>query len=75
MMALDIAKPLPKIKNGNRYVVVAIDHYSKWCETKPVKDHDVTLVARFLEKESYADLVCPNSYLLTMEVSGWLNSI
>jgi hypothetical protein len=39
-VALDIAGPLPEIKNGNRYGLVAIDHYSKWCEAKPAKDHD-----------------------------------
>jgi hypothetical protein len=26
---LDIAGPLPETKNGNRYALVAIDHYSK----------------------------------------------
>jgi hypothetical protein len=26
-VALDIAKPLYEIKDGNRYVLVAIDHY------------------------------------------------
>jgi hypothetical protein len=29
---MDIAKPLPETINGNKYVLVAIDHYSKWCE-------------------------------------------
>ncbi len=50
-VALDIIGPLPKTKDGNRYALVAIDHYSKWCETRLVKDHDVAIVAIFLEKE------------------------
>jgi len=38
-VALDIAGPLPEIKSGNKYILVAIDHYSKWCEAKAVADH------------------------------------
>jgi hypothetical protein len=73
-VALDIAGPLLETKNGNRYALVAIDHYSKWCEASPVKDHDVATAARFLEEEiiTYANLVCPDSYSMTMEVSRWL---
>jgi hypothetical protein len=50
-VALDIVGPLPKTKNGNMYALVAIDHYSKWFEARPIKDHDVATVARFLEEE------------------------
>jgi hypothetical protein len=28
-VALDITEPLLKTKNGNKYILVAIDHYSK----------------------------------------------
>jgi hypothetical protein len=28
-VALDIARRLPESKNGNKYALVAIDHYSK----------------------------------------------
>ncbi len=31
-VAMDIVGPLPKTLNGNKYVLVVIDHYSKWCE-------------------------------------------
>ncbi len=51
MVALDTTRPLPETKDGNMYVLVAIDHYSKWCEVKPTKDHDAATAARFLEKE------------------------
>jgi hypothetical protein len=33
------------------YVLVTIDHYSKWYEARHVKDHDVATAARFLEEE------------------------
>jgi len=50
-VALDTVGPLPKTKNGNKYVLVAIDHYSKWCEVRPIKDHDAPIAAKFLEEE------------------------
>ncbi len=50
-VALDITRPLPETKNGNRYALVAINHYSKWCKARPVKDHDVATTARFLEEK------------------------
>ncbi len=31
-VALDTTDFLPKIESNNKYVLVAIDHYSKWCE-------------------------------------------
>jgi hypothetical protein len=50
-VALDTAGPLPETKSGNRYVLVVIDHYSKWCEAKAVADHGAKTAARFLEDE------------------------
>jgi len=50
-VALDIDGPLLETKDGNMYVLVTIDHYSKWCEARHVKDHDVVIAARFLEEE------------------------
>jgi hypothetical protein len=31
--------------------LVAIDHYSKWCEASHVKDQDVAIATRFLKEE------------------------
>jgi hypothetical protein len=50
-VALDITGPLPKTTNGNKYVLVVIDHYSKRCEAWLVKEHDAHIVAKFLEDE------------------------
>jgi hypothetical protein len=51
-VALDTIKPFFETKHGNRYVLMAIDHYSKWCEVKSIVDHDVETIARFLEDEA-----------------------
>ncbi len=53
-VALDTARPLPETKSGNIYILVAIDHYLKWCEAKAVADHGAKTTARFLED----DLIC-----------------
>jgi hypothetical protein len=53
-ITMDIAGPLPETKSGNRYILVAIDHYSKWCEAKAVADHGAKTATRFLED----DIVC-----------------
>jgi hypothetical protein len=53
-VALATVGPLPETKSGNKYILVAIDHYSKWCEAKAVADHSAKTATRFLED----DLIC-----------------
>jgi hypothetical protein len=53
-VAMDTAGPLPETKAGNKYILVAIDHYSKWCKAKAVANHGARTAARFLED----DLIC-----------------
>jgi hypothetical protein len=53
-VALDTVGPLPETRSGNKYILVAIDHYSKWCEAKAVADHGAKTATRFLED----DLIC-----------------
>jgi len=53
-VALDTAGSLPETKSGNKYILVAIDHYSKWCEAKVVADHGARTAAKFLED----DMIC-----------------
>lgn len=44
---------MPKV-NGYKYIVVAIDYCSNWCEARPLQDKCVLSVARFL----YDDIIC-----------------
>ncbi len=46
-IAFDTASPLPETKAGNKYILVAINHYSKWCEAKAVADHGAKTAPRF----------------------------
>jgi hypothetical protein len=70
-VALDTVGPLPETTNGNTYVLVAIDHYFKWCETQPVKEHDVHIAAKFLEDEIIYRYGVPK-YVLTNNGSEWM---
>jgi hypothetical protein len=41
-------------KSGNKYILVAIDHYSKWCEARAIADHGAKTTTKFLED----DVIC-----------------
>jgi hypothetical protein len=53
-VVMDIAGPLLETKSRNKYILVAIDHYSKWCEAKVVADHGAKTTTKFLED----DIMC-----------------
>lgn len=36
--AMDFMGHFPEIIQGNRYILVLMDHFSKWCEAFPTKD-------------------------------------
>jgi len=57
--------------NGNKYILVAIDHYSKWCEAKIVVDHDVETITRFLEDEIIY-MFYMSKYVLTNNGYEWV---
>jgi len=69
-VALDTAWPLPETKSGNKYILVAIDHYSKWCEAKAVADHGAKTTARFLEDEIICRYGVPK-FILTDNGGEW----
>jgi hypothetical protein len=69
-VAMDTAGPLPETKAGNKYILVAINHYSKWCEAKAVVDHGARTATKFLED----DLICRYGvpgFILTNNGGEW----
>src|SRR6266498_3272014 len=48
---VDIVGPLPITREGNRYIVVAIDYFSRWSEARPLKTANADTVTTFLYKE------------------------
>ena len=48
-MAMDIFGPLPKTQSGNRFILVCIDHFSRWVELTAlsrIREQDVAEVLR-----------------------------
>jgi hypothetical protein len=46
--------PLPKTLSGYRYIVVAIDHFTKWVEARALEEADAQSITLFL----YEDIIC-----------------
>jgi transposase InsO family protein len=69
-VAMDTARPLPATKSGNRYLLVAIDHYSKWCEAKAVSDHGAKTATSFLEDDVICRYGVPK-FILTDNGGEW----
>src|ERR1044071_7896703 len=49
-----IIRPLPMTEDGNRYIIVAVDYFSKWLEARPLRHTNATLVAMFI----YEEIIC-----------------
>ncbi|UYV72285.1 K02A2.6-like, partial [Cordylochernes scorpioides] len=44
-IAIDIMGPLPRSDKGNRYILVAMDYFTKWPEAFPLADQEAETVA------------------------------
>src|SRR6266496_2536364 len=51
---VDIVGPLPITREGNRYIVVAMDYFSRWPEVRLLKAANAATVATFL----YEEIIC-----------------
>ena len=50
-IGIDIKGPLPRTQKGNRYIIVAMDYFTKWPEAKAIPDMKAETVAEFIYKE------------------------
>jgi len=69
-VTLDITRPLLETNVGNKYILVAIDHYSKWCKAKVIPYHIITTTTRFLKKYFIYKYGMPN-FILTNNGGEW----
>src|SRR3954470_10271251 len=53
-VGINIMGPLPKTLSGYRYIVVAIDHFTKWVEARTIEEADAQYITLFL----YEDIIC-----------------
>ena len=52
-VGIDIMGPLPRSLTGKRYVVVAVDHFTKWVEARALEEADAQSIASFI----YEDII------------------
>lgn len=50
-IALHILGPLPLSDNGNRYLLIVADYFTKWPEAYPLPNQEATTVAKVLVNE------------------------
>ena len=53
-LAIDVLGPLPQSEEGNRFILIAADYFSKWVEAYPLPNQEATTVAEVLVKEFVA---------------------
>jgi hypothetical protein len=69
-VAMDTAGPVLETKLGNKYILVAINHYSKWCEAKAIADQGAKTAAMFLEDDIICKYGVPK-FVLTNNGGEW----
>ena len=47
-IAIDFAGPFPVTDDGNRYIMVVVDYFTKWVEAYTIPNQEVTTVAKQL---------------------------
>jgi hypothetical protein len=53
-IGIDIKGPLPITSSGNRYIIVAMDYFTKWPEAKAIPNMKAETVAKFI----YEEIIC-----------------
>jgi len=59
-IGLDIVGPLPITLQGHRYIIVAVDFFTKWIEAEVLKEANAQNIAEFIHKE----IICHHRYQL-----------
>src|SRR5256885_955708 len=47
-VGIDVMGPLPRTMTGKRYIVVAVDHFTKWVEAKAIEEADAQTIVPFI---------------------------
>ena len=59
IVATDLVGPLPESDNGNKYILVVTDYFTRWVEAFSLLNQEARTVATKLVDEVYFyDLVC-----------------
>lgn len=58
-VAIDIAGPFPETEDGNKYILVAMDYFTKWVEAYAIPNQEASTVADVLVKEMFSRFGVP----------------
>src|SRR5829696_8708845 len=53
-VGMDVMGPLPITKSEKRYIVIAVDHFTKWVELHAIESNDAQSIASFFHE----DVIC-----------------
>ena len=73
-VSMDLVGPLPPSTIGVKYIIVAIDHLTKWVEARSVKDLGARTVARFVQEQIIHRHDCPQ-FLLTDNATNFTGRV
>ena len=62
-IGIDFVGPLPKTPTGNKYIIVAIDYFTKWPEARAVEEATAKKVSKFIMEEIICRHGCPKKIL------------
>lgn len=60
---MDVLGPYVTTKQGNKYIMIAEDLFTKWVEAKPCQKADGITLVRFIEEEIVARYGCPQTII------------
>jgi hypothetical protein len=63
LIGLDVTGPLKRSINGNLYVIVAVDYFTKFCVAKAIPDFTAETTAKFIFEEIICKLGAPKSII------------
>ena len=62
-IGIDFVGPLPITQKGNRYIIVAMDYFTKWPEARAVKEANAKETAEFIMDDIICRHGCPKRIL------------
>ena len=62
-IGIDFVRPLPITNNGNKYIIVAMDYFTKWPEARAVKEATAKETSKFIIEEIICRHGCPQKII------------
>ena len=63
LVGIDVAEPLKETKFGNKYIILAIDSFSKYLIVKPTKNFTGETTTKFVKEELVSKYGVPKALL------------